>query len=106
MSFVVRVTPEAQASISDHARWWADHHSVAEAMVWFEVAFQRLDALSEMPRRHPLARENEKATEELRELRFGIGKSLTHRAIFWLHDDIAEVLTVRHVAQDEWSPIE
>ena len=105
MSFVVRVTPEAHGAFADHARWWAEHHSVAEAMVWFEVAFKRLDALSEMPRRHPLARENENATEELRELRFGIGKSLTHRAIFWLHNDVADVLTVRHVAQDERPPI-
>ena len=99
MTHDVRIMPEAYEALIANAAWWANHHSSAQALEWYESFIEALRSLSHMPESHSLARENVKTSYELRELHFSLGKHPTHRALFRISGKTVEVLTVRHVAQ-------
>ena len=59
MSFVVQIADQAEADIDRNAIWWADNHSVEQAITWIQTIRQQLKALSTMPERFSIAPEND-----------------------------------------------
>lgn len=56
------------------------------------------------PLRCPLAAENDKFPQDIRELLYGRRKHSKHRIIFEVIEDTVYVLYVRHTARDEIDP--
>lgn len=81
--------------------WWAENRSEEQATRWYEGFLRSLTTLEEDPQRALLARENESFPIELRELRYGLGRSKTHRAIFTIRSDRVVIYAIRHLAQDD-----
>ena len=80
--------------------WWADHHSVSQAIEFEETVFQQLKTLSEMPEMHGYAYENDEFDFELRQMRVGLGRRPSYRAIFTIQNGEVVVLAVRRGAED------
>jgi plasmid stabilization system protein ParE len=104
MSHRVIVARRAELEMQDAALWWARYRSPEQASRWLAGIENELSSLANSPERCPLAAERERFPYEIRELRYGIGKRPTHRAIFTIADDLVLVLSVRHLAQDLLSP--
>ena len=100
----VVVTKQAEREMQAAFNWWAEHRSKKQADQWYTGFAKTIGELSENPERHGTSREIEKFGYEIRDLLFGIGRRLTHRAVFTIRDDEVVVLTVRHVAQRDISP--
>jgi len=49
------------------------NRSEDQAYRWYLGFYERLESLSSMPQRCPLARENDRFTDELRELHYSLG---------------------------------
>ena len=98
------LTAGAARELEQTVRWWAEHRSAAQAERWYTEFLQKLASLGDHPERCPLARENKRFAYELRQLAFGRGRRLTHRALYTIRDDSIVILTVRHAAQDDVSP--
>lgn len=73
MSFVVQITDTALADIERNADWWAEHHSVEQALIWFAAVQEQILSLDNMPERFPLAPENVRFQMDLREKIVGVG---------------------------------
>ncbi len=104
MSLPIIIEPEAKASLHHAVDWWSENRSREQAFRWYEGIYDVIQTLSNDPQRHPLARENHKSDDELRELHFGLGTRPTHRIIFVIDPDAVRVLAIRHVAQDDATP--
>ncbi len=104
MTYHVRITTRGYEDLRAIVRWWADNRSADQAAEWYDGIIAKIESLSSMPESHPLARENPRASFELRELHYGLGSSTTHRAPFRIVGTTVEILTVRHVAQADVDP--
>lgn len=105
MNYTVKVHPDAMEGIRRNARWWADHHSVEQAIAWYELAIASMESLETLPLRHGLSRENEDFPYEIRDLLFGLGPNPTsYRAVFTIVENVVHVLTVQRSAQDALRP--
>jgi hypothetical protein len=65
-----------------------------------------MDALRQNPDRFGVARESRKFAYTVRELLYGLGTSVTHRALFTVWHDTVIVFSIRHVSQKDVSPDE
>jgi len=104
MTYRLVLSHRALADIESMAHWWSEHHSSVEAKRWFDGIFVALDALRQDPQRHGLAREADRFPYELRQRSFGMGRRITHRILFTIHDEAIVVLSVRHAAQADVNP--
>lgn len=85
--------------------WYrAESGSEKVAQKWFHGILAALDTLRENPLQYGLAHESDDFPFELRQLLYGSGKRITHRALFRIDGDVVQVLTVRHVSQDDITP--
>ena len=100
MTFRVTILPQAQSDIDRNADWWADRHSVEQAIRWSDAIYDQLETLREFPERHPLAAENDEFPYEIREKLVGLGSRLGYRAVFTTKDDVVFVLTLRAAEED------
>ena len=100
MTFRVTILPQALGDIDRNADWWADHHSVEQALRWSEAIYAQLATLSEFPGRHPIAAEDDEFPYEIREKLVGMGSRPGYRAIFTIKDERVFVLTVRSAEQN------
>ena len=101
MSLPVIIEPEAQANLRQALEWWYGNRSQEQALRWYDGIHDAIGALAHNPQRCPLARENHKSDDELRESHFGLQTRPTHRIIFVIDPDAVRVLAIRHVAQDD-----
>jgi plasmid stabilization system protein ParE len=101
VKYKVTVTSQAEREMLDQAFWWADHHSAEQAIVWHDGFQAALESLENQPERHPRCAESKYFSVELRELRYGVSKRPTHRAVFSIGQDEVMVYTIRHLAQQE-----
>ena len=90
MTYVVIITPEAQANITAAHEYIAEH-SPANAAEWLDSLKERIDGLKEFPRRYGKAREQVHRVAEIRQF---VHKS--HRVVFTI-DDIGEIVYVVYV---------
>ena len=86
MTFRVIVDDKAIDDIERNALWWAENHSPAEALRWYELAFKKIHSLDELPTRHALSRENDD---------FG------QRVNAVLEETVAELRTAAETAQEK-----
>jgi len=100
----VIILPQAEQDIERNALWWAEHHDRDEAARWVEMVFRKLERLAENAETYALAPENDQFDVEIRQLLLGVGSRPTHRAIYRIHGDRVEVLTIRSARQDVLSP--
>ena len=81
-----------------------ENRSAGYADQWYAGISEKIQSLSFMPDSYPFSRENAFTEWELRELYFGTGRRPTHRVVFRIVNGIVEVLTVRHLAQQDVEP--
>ncbi len=96
------LSPETTSLLAEITEWYrftSGDTSVADK--WFTGFERLLESLIQHPDRHPLAREADEIGIELREVHYGSGRRLTHRALFVIEGDVVEVLTIRHHAQQD-----
>jgi plasmid stabilization system protein ParE len=104
MSFSVRLLPRAKLQLGNAALWWAENRSTEQAAQWinkFEAALQLLGNNAE---KRPLAPECDSIPFEVREMKFGLRRSKTHRAAFEIRRQEVLVYAIRHLAQDSLIP--
>jgi|GEM_PF-6044784 len=65
MTFQVVLLNQAETDIETNARWWALHHSVEQAVRWFDTVHQQLKSLEQFPESHGLAAENAHALTDV-----------------------------------------
>jgi len=95
MTFHVRVSPRAEEDIERNAQWWADNHSVDQAVHWFYAVREQLKTLSAFPESHSLSVENAEFPYEIRDKLVGLGSRPGYRAVFTIVADTVHVLAVR-----------
>ena len=106
MSYRVILNERAEDQLEAAYLWWMEHRSAEQAARWYNGFLDSVGSLSENPERCALARENSKFPIPVRELLYGLGKGITHRALFTIRHDVVFVFSVRHVAQQDVSPDE
>ena len=104
MKLRVVILPQAIRDIDRNAGWWAERHSVDQAILWSETVYRQLESLAEFPQRNGLSAENGEFPYEIRDKLVGVGSRRTHRAIFTIKDDTVFVLSIRRGAQDFLQP--
>ena len=72
------------------------------------VNYERaIEKLAKDPQRFAIARENEDFPVKLQQINFGTKASRpTHRLLFYVGEQTVFVVTLRHLMQDDWKPIE
>jgi plasmid stabilization system protein ParE len=105
MSYQLKITDEAAELLLSNARWYAEKSQSLEiAAVWYDGFLAELETLRLNPLRGNLAAESGQFDFDLREIRFGSGKRLTHRALYRVVGQTVEVLSIRHLAQQPLRP--
>ena len=106
MKYRIELAGAAKADIHRQAQWLRDEISATIAEKWLTGLYKAIDTLQTRPLRCPVAAENERFPEEIRELLYGRrGKRKhKHRIIFTIRDNAVHVLYVRHTARDELEP--
>ncbi|MDZ8223878.1 type II toxin-antitoxin system RelE/ParE family toxin [Nostoc sp. ChiVER01] len=76
--------------------------SPLRASQWYAELLEAIDSLSQMPKRCPLAPENEYFSQEIRQLLYGRGRN-SYRILFTILEDqevsMVRILHIRHTAQ-------
>ncbi len=106
MSYRVILNERAEGQLEAAYLWWLEHRSPEQATRWYNGFLDALDSLRENADRFGVARENPKFPYSVRELLYGLGSSVTHRALFTVRRDMVFVFSIRHVAQKDVSPNE
>lgn len=105
MSYRLRISNEAEVQLRTIARWYENtSQSVEVAANWYDGFLDALDVLKEQPWRGAVSPENAQFDFDLRELHYGSGKRLTHRAMYRVTGDVVEILSVRHLMQKPLGP--
>jgi plasmid stabilization system protein ParE len=100
MKHRLKITDEAAELLRSIVQWYLEtSQSIEVATAWHNGFIRKLESLEQNPRLGGLAPENDKFDFELRELCYGSGKQLTHRALYRIVDGTVEVLSIRHHAQ-------
>ena len=103
MSFWLNVTNQARDDITRNAAWWAETHSLEEALKWYDSVYEQMNELLAFLESHSLAAENDSFPYAMREMLVG-GKKRTYRAILTIAGSEVRVLTVRRAAQRAITP--
>lgn len=101
MKYQIRFTSKAIDSMAAEARWWAKHHSEAQALRWYDGFMNAIESLRDMPARCSLARENVRVNFDLHEFHYGTGSHSTHRALFRIEDEKVIILLIRRHSQSD-----
>jgi plasmid stabilization system protein ParE len=106
MIYDIIIEPTAEREIRSTVRWKIENASPTIAARWYYGPIQKIDTLRRHPLRCPLAVENDKFDEEIRELLYGRGGKRTHRhrVIFTIREETVHIRYVRHTGRDELEP--
>ena len=100
MKFELIVQPTAKADITRNATWWADNHSLQQAIDWVDAVEMQLNDLQRNPERFGFALENGLFSYPLHQMPIGLGNRRSYRAVFTIQGNEVHVLTIRRAAQD------
>ena len=103
MTYRVIIEPTADRGIREAFRGITENRSPAAAIKWYNALEKKVQTLKSHPHRCPIAAENDKFPEEIRELLHGPRRQ-KYRIIFTVRQDAVHVIYVRHGAQDEIEP--
>lgn len=103
MTYRVELAETAKADIRDATRWLRNRTSDAAVNKWLNGLYKALNALGNSPTRCPIAAEDDKFPEEIREHLYG-QRRRKYRIIFTIRGDTVFILYVRHGARDELEP--
>ena len=82
------------------AKWYAEtSQSLEVASAWYDGFLEELESLEDNPLGGSLAPESHLFDFELREVYYGSGRRVTHRALYRIVGNTVEVLSIRHHAQ-------
>ena len=102
MKYQIEISSVAEAEADRAFQWLCQLASIETARNWYQNMLKTIESLSEMPKRCPLARENEYFTQEIRQLLYGRGRN-SYRVIFTIVESqeiyIVRILHIRHAAQ-------
>lgn len=104
MKFRVSILPQARRDIDRNADWWAEHHSVEQALQWSDAVYDQLETLAQFPESHGLSAENGEFPFEIRDKLVGLGSRPGYRAVFTIKDDMVCILCVRRGSEDVLRP--
>ena len=104
MRYLVVLTDRAHADLEAAYSWWAENRSREQTTKWYNQFAEAIESLSRQPEHHSLSYESDRFPFPIRDLRFGVGKRPTHRAVFTIRPDMVLVLAIRHLAQRELTP--
>ena len=99
MTIRVIVLPQARGDINRNADWWAEHHSVEQALRWSDAIYDQIQTLADFPESNALSAENDDFPYEIRDKLLGLGSRPSYRGVFTIQGDTVFVLTVRRGAQ-------
>ncbi len=102
-TFNVVTSRRAQNDLFRNMAWWADHHSVSQAIEFEETVVRQLATLAEMPERFGYASENGTFKFELRQMLVGLGSRPSYRAIYTIQGGDVLVLSIRRGAQGKYT---
>ncbi|NES04769.1 MAG: type II toxin-antitoxin system RelE/ParE family toxin [Okeania sp. SIO2F4] len=102
MTYQIEISSVAKAEADKAFQWLCQVAPIETARNWYQELLKTIESLSEMPRRCPLARENNYFSKEIRQLLYGRGRN-SYRIIFTIVESqevsIVRILHIRHVAQ-------
>lgn len=104
MTFRVIILPQAHRDIDRNADWWADHHSVEQAVRWSDKVYDQISTLASFPESNGLSSENDEFPYEIRDKVVGLGSHPGYRAVFTIKDNTVYVLTIPRAAQNTLRP--
>jgi plasmid stabilization system protein ParE len=103
VTYRVRISSRALADADETYEWLSQNISRERAERWYRGLFERFEALSRHPLRHPRAAENDRFPEEIRESLYGKRKS-KHRILYTVRGDEVVVLFIHHSSRGELEP--
>ncbi len=102
MKYRIEISSVAEAEADSAFLRFSQVTSPTRASQWYSGLLQTIESLSQMPKRCPLARENEYFSQEIRQLLYGKGRN-SYRILFTIlaGQDVSTVriLHIRHASQ-------
>ena len=86
MTYRIIIEPTAEREIRSAVRWKTENASPTVAARWYNGLIQKIDTLRRRPTRCPLAAEDDKFDEEIRELLYGRGGKRVTSSPHPIHD--------------------
>lgn len=99
MNRSVRLSDLAEEDILRNAVWWADNHSIDEALEWESIVRRQLQQIANQPESHGLLSEQLEANYVIREALIGKGKRGSYRAVFAINSDVIVILRLFSASQ-------
>ena len=100
MTRQVILTSRARTQLYNAALWWSEHRSTEQAVRWLEGFEAAIRRLADDAERYPLIPEDLALPRQFRQLTYGLGRRMSHRAVFEIRNDRVYVYAIRHLAQD------
>ena len=82
MTFRVIILPQAHRDIDRNADWWADPHSVEQAVRCADTVYDQIETLADSPESNSLSAENDEFPYEIRDKLFGLDSRPGYPDIF------------------------
>lgn len=102
MKYRIEISSVAEAEADSAFLRLSQATSPTKASQWYLGLLQAIESLSQMPKRCPLARENEYFSQEIRQLIYGRGRN-SYRVLFTILEgqDLStiRILHIRHASQ-------
>nr|WP_290226774.1 type II toxin-antitoxin system RelE/ParE family toxin [Trichocoleus desertorum] len=102
MTYRIEISSVAEAEADAAFIQLSQFMSAEKARQWYAGLLKAIASLSEMPKRCPLARENQYFSQEIRQLLYGRGRN-SYRVLFTVIEgntaSTVRILHVRHAAQ-------
>jgi plasmid stabilization system protein ParE len=102
MNYRIEISSIAEAEADSAFLRLSQISSSVKASQWYSGLLEAIASLSQMPKRCPLARENEHFSQELRQLLYGRGRN-SYRVIFTILEgqeiSTVRILHIRHAYQ-------
>ena len=101
----MRIQQRAEEDIVRNALWWAEHHSIDEALAWEAIVRQHILSIGRQPHSHGLSAESSRFPIEIRDALVGKGSRRgSYRAVFTVSDEQVFVLRLLSTAESPLLP--
>jgi plasmid stabilization system protein ParE len=98
MKYRIDISSLAQAEADNAFLQLSQVTSPTKASQWYSGLLKAIESLSQMPKRCPLARENEYFSQEIRQLLYGKGRN-SYRILFTVLEGSEATVRILHIRQ-------